>query len=406
LWTFLSQVLHPDQSCRAAVARLMAFRITQGQAACSADTSSYCQARLRLPLALVKRLVRDTGAEVLGQAPTRWHAHGRPVKIVDGSTVSMPDTPENNTDFDKPRNQRGTGGFPLARLVVLLCLATGSVLEAAIGRYRGKSSGELTLFRSMQDPFNPGDILLGDRLFCTYCDIARLQSKKVDVVFRLNAQRRADFRRGRRLGHDDHVIIWNKPTHCPDWLTTKEFAALPNQLHLREVRVRVAKPGYRVKSLVVVTTLTDVEQFSRDDIAELFRQRWHAELDLRSIKFVMRMDVLRCETPEMVRKEIWMHLLAYNLLRSVMCAAAEEHKARVRELSFKGTEQLLQGLYLLLICTPAKHLPTLCTMLFKAISQHQVGHRPDRFEPRKRKRDAKPYPRLKLSREQERKLCA
>ena len=406
LWTFLSQVLHPDQSCRAAVARLMAFRITQGQAACSADTSSYCQARLRLPLALVKRLVRDTGAEVLGQAPTRWHAHGRPVKIVDGSTVSMPDTPENNTDFDKPRNQRGTGGFPLARLVVLLCLATGSVLEAAIGRYRGKSSGELTLFRSMQDPFNPGDILLGDRLFCTYCDIARLQSKKVDVVFRLNAQRRADFRRGRRLGHDDHVIIWNKPTHCPDWLTTKEFAALPNQLHLREVRVRVAKPGYRVKSLVVVTTLTDVEQFSRDDIAELFRQRWHAELDLRSIKFVMRMDVLRCETPEMVRKEIWMHLLAYNLLRSVMCAAAEEHKVRVRELSFKGTEQLLQGLYLVLLCTPVKHLPTLCRILFKATSQHQVGHRPDRFEPRKRKRDAKPYPRLKLSREQERKLCA
>jgi hypothetical protein len=406
MWTFLSQVLHPDQSCRAAVARLIAFRIAQGQPACSADTSSYCQARLRLPLALVKRLVRNTGAEVHGQAPTSWHAHGRPVKVVDGSTVSMPDTPQNNADFDKPRNQRGTGGFPLARLVVLLCLATGSVLEVAIGRYRGKSSGELTLFRGMHDPFDPGDILLGDRLFCTYCDIARLQGKKVDFVFRLNANRRTDFRRGRRLGHDDHVVIWNKPIRCPDWLTAEEFAALPKELPLREVRVRVAKPGYRVKSLVVVTTLTDPEQFSRGDITELFRQRWHAEVDLRSIKTVMHMDVLRCETPEMVRKEIWMHLLAYNLLRSIMCAAAEEHSLRVRELSFKGAEQLLQGLYLLLVCTPAKHLPTLCTILLKATTQHQVGHRPDRYEPRKRKRDAKPYPRLKLSREQERKLCA
>jgi hypothetical protein len=318
----------------------------------------------------------------------------------------MPDTPENNAAFDKPRNQRGVGGFPLARLVVLFSLATGSVLEVAIGRYRGKNSGELTLFRSLQDPFNPGDILLGDRLFCTYCDIARLQRKKADVVFRLNANRRADFRRGRRLGQDDHVVIWSKPTHCPDWLTVEEFAALPSELHLREVRVRVTKPGYRVKSLVVVTTLTDPDQFSRHDIAELFRQRWHAELDLRSIKAVMHMDVLRCERPEMVRKEIGMHLLAYNLLRSVMCAAAEEHKVRVRELSFKGAEQLLQGLYLLLVCTPAKHLTTLCTILLKATTQHQVGHRPDRYEPRKRKRDAKPYPRLKLPREQERKLCA
>jgi hypothetical protein len=405
LWTFLSQVLHPDQSCNAAVARWLAYRTANGQAACSADNSSYCQARQRLPEALVQRLVRDTGAEVHGQAPASWHVHGRPVKLVDGTTVSMPDTPENRAAFGKPRNQRGPCGFPLARLVVLLCWATGSVLQAAIGPYRGKSSGELTLFRGMQDPFTPGDILLGDRLFCTYGDLARLKRQGVDSVFRLHAQRRADFRRGRRLGHDDHEVIWTKPTRCPEWLSAEAFAALPEALALREVRVRVAKPGYRVKTLVVVTTLTDSQQFSRDDIAELFRQRWQAELDLRSIKAVMHMDVLRCETPAMVRKEIGMHLLAYNLLRSVMCAAAEEHAVRVRELSFKGTEQLLEAFYGLLIATPAKHLDTLCTILLKATTQHRVGNRPDRYEPRKRKRAAKPYPRLKRSREQERKQC-
>lgn len=406
LWTFLAQVLHPDQSCNAAVARLLAFRVAQGQPPCSADNSSYCQARQRLPEPLVKRLVRDSGAEVHAQAPASWHVHGRRVKIVDGSTASMPDTPANSAAFGKPRNQRGVCGFPLARFVVLLCLATGAVLEAAVGPWRGKQAGELTLFRSLQDPFHPGDILLGDRLFCTYSDMARLHGKRVDVVFRLHVHRCADFRCGHRLGRDDHVVLWTKPQRCPDWLSAEEFAALPAELPLREVRVRVAKRGYRVQTLIVVTTLTDPQEFSREDIAELFRQRWQAELDLRSIKAVMHMDVLRCETPDMVRKEIWMHLLAYNLLRSVMGAAAEEHHVRVRELSFKGAEQLLEAFYLVLLCTPTQHLEALCMIFLQATAQHRVGDRPDRYEPRKRKRAAKPYPPLRRSRDEERNLCA
>jgi hypothetical protein len=406
LWAFLSQVLHPDQSCNAAVARLLAYRTAQGQSSCSADCSSYCQARQRLPEALIQRLVRQTGAEIQQQAPAHWQARGRRVKVIDGTTASMPDTPRNSAAFGKPRNQRGAAGFPLVRIVVVFCLATASVLEVAIGPYGGKKSGELTLFRSMQDPFDPGDILLGDRLFCTYADMARLKSRGVDVVFRLNAQRRADFRRGRRLGPDDHVVSWRKPTSCPEWLSAAEFAALPAELSLREVHVRVTTPGYRVKTVIVVTTLTDPVEFSRDDVAALFRQRWHVELDLRSIKAVMNMDVLRCLTPSMVRKEICMHLLAYNLLRSVLCAAAYENDLPVRSLSFKGAEQLFQAFYQALVCTPAKDLDGLCTILLRATTQHRVGNRPDRYEPRKRKRAAKPYPRLKLPRDQERKLCA
>jgi hypothetical protein len=404
LWTFLSQVLSPDHSCRAAVARLLAFRMAK-QKPCSADTASYCQARKRLPVELASRLVRDTGKDLLGQAPTSWLCHGRPVKIVDGSTASMPDTPSNAEEFGKPGNQKGGGAFPLLRLVVVLCLATGSVLEAALGKYRGKGTSELSLFRSLNDAFGPNDILLGDRLFCTYFDLARLRRKQVDAVFGLHARRKADFRRGRRLGKDDHVVTWTRPTARPEWLSQEEFAAMPAEMELREVRVRVQTKGFRVKKFVVVTTLIDPQQFSKDEIASLYRQRWQAELDLRSIKSVMQMDVLRCQTPDMVRKEVWIHMLAYNLLRSVMCAAAEEEGVSVRDLSFKGTLQLLNAFYHMIVTTAPHDLDSLCTTLLTAVKQHGVGQRPDRYEPRKRKRAAKPYPRLKLSRDKERKLC-
>jgi hypothetical protein len=286
-------------------------------------------------------------------------------------------------------------------LVVVLCLATGVVLEAAIGAYRGKQASELALFRSLFQSFVAGDIVLGDRLFCTYCDIAELQAKGVDVVVRLHASRRADFRRGRRLGRDDHVVVWRKPAKAPQHLSAEAFAALPEELHLREVRVRVAIPGFRVKVLVVVTTLTAPAAFSKEDIAALYRQRWHAELDLRSIKAVMQMDVLRCRTPAMVRKEIWAHCLAYNLLRSLMCAAADEHGLTVREISFKGTLQLLTAFYHAIVTSAGVELQSLCTTLLKAIPQHRVGHRPNRYEPRKRKRPAKPYPPLKRPRWEE-----
>jgi hypothetical protein len=278
-------------------------------------------------------------------------------------------------------------------------------LDRALGPYRGKQTSELALFRSLYDTLLPGDVVLGDRLFGPYCDIADLRRRQGDVVFRLHAHRRADFRRGRRLGPDDHLVTWHKPTRCPAHLSAEAFASLPDQLTLREVRVRVNQPGFRVRSLVVVTTLTDAAVYTREAIANLFRQRWHAELDLRSLKAVMHMDVLRCLSPDMVRKEIDMHLLAYNLLRSVMGAAAQEHQIPVRELSFKGTQHLFQAFYHMIISADPQTLPALCTALLKAASQHRVGNRPDRYEPRKRKRAAKPYPHMTLPRDQERNLC-
>jgi hypothetical protein len=407
LWVFLSQVLDADQSCRQAVSRLLAFRLQRGMSRCSTDSGSYCEARKKLPEVLFQRLVQKTGRELQEQAPAGWLFHGRKVKVGDGTTVSMPDTAENTAAFDKPRNQHGRGPFPVARVLVLLCLATGAALEAAIGPCRGKKTGELSLYRSLQHTLEPGEILLADRLFCTYFDIARLKQRGVDGVFRLSSSRRADFRTGRRLGPDDHVVTWHKPKQRPEGVSAAEWAAIPDELEIREVRVTVSIPGFRVKSLEVVTTLLDADEFPPEEIAALFRQRWHGELDLRSIKTVMQMEVLRCLSPHMVRKEIWAHLLAYNLLRSILCSASSEFERPVRSFSFKAALQLLLAFRHELVSATADDatLNRCCDALLYALSEHHVHDRLNRYEPRKIKRPSKPYAQLKLPRPIERKLC-
>ena len=407
LWVFVSQVLDPDPSCRQAVSRLLAHRAQRGLPPCSTDSGSYCTARKKLPEALLQRLVQKTGLELQQQAPAEWDFHGRKVKLADGTTVSMPDTAENTAAFDKPRNQRGPGPFPVARVLVLLALATGAALEAAIGPCRGKKTGELSLFRTLHHTLEPGDLVLADRLFCTFCDIAKLQAQGVDCVFRLSSSRSADFRRGRRLGQDDHLVTWSKPKQCPEGMSAAEFAELPDQLQVREVRVTVNVPGFRVKSLVVVTTLLDPLEFPPDEIAALFRQRWQAELHLRSIKTVLQMDVLRCLTPEMVRKEIWAHLLAYNLLRSMLCAAAAESDRPLCTFSFKASLQLLSAFRHELLSSLADdaRLRHCCDLIVHALSEHRVHDRLNRYEPRKCKRPPKPFPQLKRPRHVERNLC-
>jgi hypothetical protein len=405
LWVFLSQVLDRDSSCRQAVSRLLAYRLRQGQPRCSTDSGSYCEARKRLPEALLSRLVQATGRDLAQHAPDPWRFHGRRVKVVDGTTVSMPDTAENAATFDKPRNQHGASGFPVARLVVLMCLATGAALEAAIGPCRGKKTGELTLFRTLHDSLESGDILLGDRLFCNYADFARLQARDIAGVFRLPKTRRVDFRRGRRLGTTDHAVKWQRPSARSLDCTPEEYAALPAELEVREVRIVVKTPGFRTRAVLVVTTLLSAPEYPARELGELFRQRWYIELDLRSIKCVLQMDVLRCRTPEMVRKEIWTHLLAYNLIRSLLCSAAEVSGRPLRSFSFKAALQLLNAFQPDLLAADEQQAIKLGDALLHALCEHRVGNRPNRCEPRKRKRLPKPYPRLKLPRNVEQNLC-
>jgi hypothetical protein len=404
LWAFLSQVMSADGSCREAVARVLAWLAARGDNSCSPGTSPYCKARKRLPEKVFERLTRETGQTLHQHVPDEWLWNERRIKPVDGSTVSMTDTPANQAEYPQSSAQQPGLGFPLLRIVVVFCLACGTVLDAAIGRYKGKQTGENSLLRTLEKSFEPGDVLLGDRYFSGYSDIIWWQERGVDVVTRLNKRRRCDMRRGTRLGKNDHIVVWSKPTIRPDWMDAESFTSLPKDLRMREVRVRISEPGFRTEEVVVATTLLDNEKYSAADLATLYRARWNAELYLRSIKTTLGMDVLRCKTPEMVRKELWAHLLAYNLIRTLMAEAAMSHDIPAHEISFKGTLQTMQAFAGYLMNATDESAEELHQRLLQAIVAHRVGERPNRIEPRAQKRRPKGYPFLSKPRDVARRL--
>jgi Transposase DDE domain len=402
---FLSQVLADDQSCAEAVDRLQKYRADRGLDPVATETGSYCEARDRLPEDLTWELVRRTGQAVHHEADDAWLFHGRPVKIPDGSTISMPDTPANQAAYPQQKAQAPGLGFPIARILVVFSLAVGTVLEAALGPYQGKETGELALLRQIIGPFQPGDIALADRLFGTYWAIAAWQGRGVDVVTRLHQRRKADFRRGRRLGPDDHVVTWSKPQEVPEWMSREEYEAMPAELTLREIRLRVRDKTKRIRTVVLVTTLLDAKDYPAEEIRALYRQRWHAELDLRSLKAVMRMDVLRGKSPEMVRKEVAMHLLAYNLIRGIMAEAGRVGGVSPRRLSFKGAQQTIRSFEEVHLYDP-RRIEADLPRLLHLISRKRVGKRPDRYEPRAIKRRPKPHRLLQMPRAEARRRIA
>jgi hypothetical protein len=398
----LSQVLDPDHSCRAAVARLIVWLASNRRKTCAPETNTYCDARQRLPLGVVVRLVHQTARGIEDRAPEEWLWNGRRVALVDGTTASMPDTEENQQAFPRSKAQGIGLGFPLVRMVAVISLATGVVRDLATGPYCGKETGETALFRALCDALEAGEIVLGDRVFASYFGIAGLSRRGVDGLFRMHQSRKFDFRRGRRLGIEDHVVTWTKPAR-PEWMDEETYDQVPDEMRVRELRITVKQPGFRVNELVLVTTLLDAEGYTKEEVAGLFLQRWNIELDLRSIKDVLQMDVLRCKTPEMVRKEIWMHLLAYNLIRGVMAEAAEAHDKRPRLLSFKGALQTMTAFQDALRQARPGDRAHLVKEMLRAISRHRVGDRFGRVEPRANKRRPKPQRYLKESRKEARK---
>jgi hypothetical protein len=393
LWVFLGQVLSQDHSCRAAVARLIAHRISRGQRSCSAETGAYCQARKRLPEEFYAEVARKTGQSLDNSAKREWLWKGRRVLTYDGSTVSMPDTAENQQAYPQPPQQRLGVGFPLARIAAFFSLSCGAVLDLAICSYSGKGHSELGMLRKLWDILRPGDILLADRYMCAWHEIYLLKQRGIDTVTRVHHCRRVDFRRGKRFGKDDHLVEWRRPGRIRsiDWQTLK---LLPEQLTIRETRVRIQQPGFRCRSMVVVSTLLDAEAVSGSDLAELYRARWNAELDLRSLKQTLQMDILRCKTPELVRKEIWTHILAYNLIRTIIAQAATIHGIEPRTISFKGAIQTLEAFQPLFAVQGDREWAlrrNLYQQFLDAIATHRVADRPNRFEPRLRKRRPKKY---------------
>jgi hypothetical protein len=394
LWAWLSQVLETDKSCRAAVSRVLAVRVGSGLDPCSMDTAAYCRARPKLSAKALKFLALWASSNLEDQAPKEWSWHGRRVTLVDGTTLTMPDTAANQEAYPQPSSQKAGCGFPMIRMVVLMSLATAALLDMALAPYEGKETGETALLRELLGNLKPGEILLADRYYCTYWLVAMAQAIGIDVVFRMHHLRDYDFRRGQHLGPDDHVVSWVRPQR-PDWMDLATYATMPLTLTIREVRANIARPGCRTEEIVIASTLLDAVTYTQEALVDLYHERWHVEPDILAIKKALGMDHLRCQTPFMIEKEIWVHFLGYNLVRKAGCQAAQLQEISPREVSFTATKQAINAARSQLTMASAAEQLRQGFLLLNEVGKECVGNRPDRWEPRLLKKRAKQYKHLR-----------
>ena len=392
---FLQQVMNPSDTCRKAVRHIQNYYLLQPEPThVSEDTSPYCQARARLDLDNLAVIRKELSQRMALALPSwRWVCE-RPVKVVDGTTLSMPDTPENQAAYPQPKSQKPGCGFPQMRLLVMFSLDTGALLERARGQY---TTSEPQLYRKFWPTLNPGDLLLGDRVFGSYSAMTELSARGVDGIFRLNAQRDQDFRRGKRLGHHDRLMTWFKPKHKAAGFTDEEWARVPAQIVVREVKIKISDPSCRVREIVLVTTLLDPKEWPKARLAELLRRRWQVELNLDDLKTTLQMDVLSCRKPSMIHRELELHLIAYNLTRAVMLEASVSCHVPLYRLSFKGSLDTIEVFSQSLAQVPRSHRckrSAIYREMLSTIADDLVPRRPGRREPRCLKRRQKAYPRM------------
>lgn len=386
---FLAQALKPDRSCQGIVDDAAVKRLIHGLPHCSTHTGAYCKARKRLPLEMVTGMARHTGRMIAAEGSDTWLWRGRRVRLVDGTTVTLPDTQANQTAYPQQRGQKPGLGFPICRIVGVTCLSSGAVLDAAMGGYKGKGSGEQALLRTLLDIFESGDVMLGDAFYGTYFLLAELRSRGVDALFEQQGMRKrsTDFRLGKKLGIKDHLITLTKPKARPEWMTVEQYESAPDTLDIRELEVG---------GKTLVTTMTCPNTIPKSALKDLYKQRWQVELDIRNIKTTLGMETLSCKTPEMGEKELWVYLLAYNLIRLIMAQSALMADVLPRALSFKHTLQL----WLAWSGASAREDDQdNLKKLLALVAEQSVGNRPGRIEPRAIKRRPKPYPLLTKTRD-------
>lgn len=403
VWSFLGQVLRDgkEASCQSAVARVVSYCEMIGVDPPGSDTGDYCRARAKLSEAALHALSSKAATEVEISADESWLWKGKHAKLIDGFTFTMPDTPKNQAVYPQAKTQKPGVGQPIARAVAILSLATACVMDVAIGPYSGKETGESALLRSMLSSLCKGDVAVMDRYYCSFMMIALLLSQGTDVCARKHHLRHSDFRRGKRLGKYDHIIVWTRPAR-PKWMDEETYAQTPERLELREIRYSIVVPGRRTKSIDVITTLTDAAKFTKEEIAELYGFRWSSELDIRSIKESLNLGHVRCKSPEMVRRELWTTILAYNLIRTTAAGAALLHKKKPRQISFTSTCQYALASWMLTSCRliEAERLNDYYMSLLEQIAECEVANRPGRIEPRLVKRRPKPYKLMQIPRSQ------
>jgi hypothetical protein len=388
-WSFLAQVLSPTQPCREAVRQVQAMRRLRRKSTIASGTGAYCQARRRLPEPVLERISEGiAGMLAEAAAPARlWR--GLRVGVVDGTGASMPDTPANQAAWPQSRRQKPGCGFPVMKLVGLFSLATGAVHSVATGTLH--DAEQVLLCRQLWNPLcHAFDLLLGDRAFGSYALFAALRYRGLNGVFRLHQARKVNWRKGKRLGKSDRVFTWNKPDDPLLWWLAEP---VPPSLQIRILKVLVPITGFRTRVLLVSTDLLDAKRFPPEAIAELYRRRWQIELFFRHIKTTMHMEVLRCKTPAMVRRELRMHMIAYNLIRALMMQSALSFATPICRISFKGTCDTLRqwAPHLASACVrPALYRRLLRSML-QTLATDLVPLRPNRSEPRALKRRPKQY---------------
>ena len=401
LWAFLAQTLRDGKgaACAAAVAEIATYMVQTDQCPPCGDTGDYCRARAKLSLPALQRLVVESAGNLEREADASWLWNGLHAKLVDGFTFTMLDTPANQTAFPQVAGQDPGVGFPLARACTILSLATACVCGMAIGPYQGKETGETARLRDILDDFEEGDVAVFDRYYCSFMMIALLSLRGVQVCARLHQGRTSDFRRGRRLGPGDHWITWTRPAR-PAWMSEAQYAQIPETLTLRELRFDVTVSGRRTETITVVTTLTDSEMYSAEDLAELYGFRWNVELDIRAVKQTLNLDHVCCKTPEMVRRALWVTLLAYNLIRKVIATAAAVHGKQPRRLGFTKACQAILSSWMLVATDSCINPREMHTTMLASIAANEVGNRPGRIEPRVLKRRRHRYPLMQRPRDQ------
>jgi hypothetical protein len=397
-WLFLFQTLSADKSCAEAVRAHLASLALQAKAMPSPDTGAYCKARLRLDQCDLDQIAADQLAMMKPDSRDLWC--GRRVQLIDGTGLSMPDTPQNQKEWPQPKTQKKGCGFPILHMVVLFSLASGAVLGWA---HDTLHVGERLLARQLWKLLQRGDVLLGDRGFCSFAEMWGLLERGVDSVMRLNQRRQAGLRILKRLGKNDFLVEWMKSGACPKGLSAEEWQAMPCTITLRQVTFTVEIKGWRSRQITVATTLLDPHAFSAKALAALYLRRWQVELFLRDIKITMGMDVLRCKTPAMIKKELTMFLIGYNLLRALMNQAIGMRGQKMEQISFKGAlgtlRQWASRLHDAMMLSE-EHWDIAIWRLLQCMSAGILPHRPGRCEPRAKKRRPKNYPLLTKPRRQ------
>jgi len=389
---FVWQLLNPQTSCREVVRQVQALCRWHGKGLVDEGDSAYVQARLRLPRERLENALIATAQAADRRAGSGGQLQGRPVKVVDGSTTQLADTPKNQKRYPQPTTQKRGCGFPVMKLAVLFSLTSGAILHVLMESLRHH---DLRLLRGLWDQLQKGDILLGDRAYGEYTTVAGLPQQGVDVVARLHHRRQVDFRKARRLGRNDGLFVWTKGYQQSEILSAEEWAFLPAQITVRILRFTATVRGFRSRRITLVTTLLDPKLYPAQDLIDLYARRWRLELCLRDLKTTMGMEQLRCKTPDMAEKELLAYLVAHNLIRCVMAEAVARYAVDLERVSFKGSvDALRQYSDAMARARHRKLRRQLWEDLLLNLARDLVRHRPNRLEPRAVKRRPKPYPLL------------